>query len=816
MSEEPRGLINGVSASSGNRVVARFRRSTGVVVAGLCALVLLFYARLWLPDLVLIKRDAFRFFPPLKRYMVERLAAGELPHWFPYESLGRPFIGVPVTGVFHPFTALYFLLPIHDAYRVSVLLSCLLAAVGAFTLGRVLGFSRAGALLAGVAFALSGYVVSLTENIVYLYSICALPIFCAALEKALAERWVWVVSPAVIWATVFLNGDIQTGYYYGFIAMVWTVMRARGFYREAWLRLACAGALAGLLAGIQLGPAAALFVNSERMQAALFHDTALHWSTHPLRLLTVVASPVGGAPPPPDVVRLFLTGEQSATGPSGLWAESLYIGVPVVGLALLGAWARRDLRVLAVLGGLALLLALGRYGGLYEVFYHVMPLWSAFRYPERLMGVVSFTAAMLAGAGVDVLRKGQGRAAPWLGAAALCGGIGVGLRTDLVRMWAASHFGPAADVAHEVILSAAVAFLFSLMAALGVGLVTVAIRRSGLWKEVSLALLVAIVALDLSRANLEAYHTGPVEAAVFTPGLAEAVKRDAGGAGPGHYRLLSIKEGTSLYPERLNQWVDKVGASSVIVRQALDVEHNAEFRIESIKVYLPGHSLGVASLVKLARQKFGLEGYARYNVAYFIGRSSHFDSPRFAQALVAKIPDYDLGLYKNPSPVSPRAYLSRSPEPVASPVELAALLTRSDFLRGEVDVVEAPHAILPGPSKVGSASVEHYAPEEVRVRVETPQPAVLVLLDAYDIGWRATLEGGKAVPILRANGLVRAVVLPAGSHVVTFAYETPLLRAGAGASVAGVVVCLGLILYAGRRLRGGTGSHQPIPDRGGT
>src|SRR2546427_8244923 len=32
--------------------------------------------------------------------------------------------------------------------------------------------SPAGALLAGLAFALSGYVVSLTENIQYLYSIC--------------------------------------------------------------------------------------------------------------------------------------------------------------------------------------------------------------------------------------------------------------------------------------------------------------------------------------------------------------------------------------------------------------------------------------------------------------------------------------------------------------------------------------------------------------------------------------------------------------------------------------------------------------------
>ena len=125
----------------------------------LLGVTLAFYHGLWLPDLVLIKRDAFRFFLPLKQYLIERLATGELPQWFPYEGLGRSFIGVTHTGVFHPFTALYFLFPVHDAYRASTLLSALVAALGAFALGRSLNYSRSGALLGGIAFALSGYVV---------------------------------------------------------------------------------------------------------------------------------------------------------------------------------------------------------------------------------------------------------------------------------------------------------------------------------------------------------------------------------------------------------------------------------------------------------------------------------------------------------------------------------------------------------------------------------------------------------------------------------------------------------------------------------
>jgi len=754
----------------------------------LVGITLAFYSELWRPGLVLIKRDAFRFFLPLKQYLIERLRDGELPQWFPYEGLGRSFIGVTHTGIFHPFTALYFLLPVPDAYRAATLLSCLLAALGAFVLGRILNFSRAGALVAGVSFALSGYVVSLTDNLLYLYSICVLPLFCVALERALKNGGAWTVAAAVVWATVFLNGDVQTGYYYGFVALLWVSTRAPGLYREAGARLALVGGLATLLAGIQLGPAWAVFMGSERAHPGLFHTQALDWSTHPLRLATVLASPIGANVDPVVMARVFF-----GTPTGGFWSESLYLGVPVTGLAFLGVWHRRDLKVLVLLGSLALLLALGRFGGLFEIFYRVVPLWSAFRYPEKLMGIVSFTAAMLAGAGFDALQAGKRRSFPWFVMAAVCTGVWLGLRTETATAMAAAHFGAAGNLAHGVTQSAAAAFLWSAAAAGGVGIIVLALRRSLLHEAVLLGALAAIITLDLSRVNLEAYHTGPAESAFVPPALAEAIRAREGTLAPGRFRVVSIYEDVLVWPKELMLPLGYHGAASVARRQALDHEHNAQVGLEAVLPYLSGYS---ARFAETLNPRSGIEAAARLNVAYYIGRRYHLKDPRLAKGLVAELVPYDLALFRNPVPAKPRAYLSPHPEQAVTPVDPLALIARQDFLNGDVDVIESADRTLPGPARGGLAVIERYAPEDVRVRVETPQPAVLVLLDAYDQGWTATLESGVEIPILRANALVRAVVVPAGRHIVAFSYQTPLLKAGAWASLTGVLLCVGLLAHA--------------------
>lgn len=764
-------------------------------LAGLSGLILIVYAQLWIPGLVLIKRDAFQFFLPIKQYIIERLSSGELPQWFPYEGLGRPLLAIPVTGVFHPFTLLYWLFPVHDAYRISTLLSCLIGAAGTYLLGRVLRFSPAGAMIAAIGFSISGYVVSLTENIVYLYSTCALPSVVFTLEKALTtRRMLWHSSTAVVWASIFLNGDIQTGYYAGFVALFWVWLRVERPRIHALARVLLMVGLTVLLSGVQLAPTWITFTQSNRTEAISFHAEAIHWSTHPLRLLTLVLSPIVDDAEGDRIAAGLFGNNGQGRGPGGFWAESLYLGLPIVGLAILGAGRRRDLRVFTLLGTVGLLLALGSHGGIYDLFYDWVPLWSAFRYPEKLMGLVSFAIAMLAGGGFDVMREGRTSPFPWFGVGGLCLGISALLWPESSATMLADATGLFQPLAIHVAATVAKSGLLTAATAFGVGATILWMRAgSGRGTKAS-ACVIALILLDLTRANLPVLYTASAEAWTFTPGLAEAIKNDAKGRGIEHFRVLGIKDAQADVSEQVSRALTSRERIAIIRRQGLYLEHNATFQIESAQSYLPGN--------KLASQQVGrnanLRSIARYNVAYLIGRPARFDQPHYAGSLVAKVPDYDLALVRNPVPVTPRAYLSKKPESYLPSSAPASFLEREDFLRGEVDVIEGLSIPATSANQEGHAAVVEYRPEHIRIAVETPKPAVLVLSDAFEPGWEAKIDGGEVLPIFRANGLVRAVMLPCGKFTVLFSYETPWLLAGGWMSALGMIVSLSMIIMGWR------------------
>jgi hypothetical protein len=99
--------------------------------------------------------------------------------------------------------------------------------------------------------------------------------------------------------------------------------------------------------------------------------------------------------------------------------------------------------------------------------------------------------------------------------------------------------------------------------------------------------------------------------------------------------------------------------------------------------------------------------------------------------------------------------------------------------------------------------IAHYAPERVEVLVAAATPGVLVLRDSAYPGWRALLDGAPA-PLLRADGLFRAVAVPAGLHSVVFEFRPQALRVGAAISAAtlAVVVAVGLLIGPLPRPRG--------------
>jgi hypothetical protein len=96
------------------------------------------------------------------------------------------------------------------------------------------------------------------------------------------------------------------------------------------------------------------------------------------------------------------------------------------------------------------------------------------------------------------------------------------------------------------------------------------------------------------------------------------------------------------------------------------------------------------------------------------------------------------------------------------------------------------------------AMIEHQ-PARVVVRTATATDGVLIMSEVAYPGWRATIDGAPA-PIYVANGLLRAVVLPAGEHVVALRFESDTLRIGVGVSLAtATVLAAGSMLGVPRR-----------------
>ncbi|MCS6825853.1 MAG: YfhO family protein [Caldilinea sp.] len=143
----------------------------------------------------------------------------------------------------------------------------------------------------------------------------------------------------------------------------------------------------------------------------------------------------------------------------------------------------------------------------------------------------------------------------------------------------------------------------------------------------------------------------------------------------------------------------------------------------------------------------------------------------------------DVKVYRNLDTL-PRAYLAGEMRTVDNFEDALAAL-RSDA--GRVTVVEGS---LDGAQPAGAqdrAEIIEYAPERVRVRTQSAQPALLVLSDSFYPGWSATVDG-RATSIKAVNGLFRGVVAPAGTHEIVFTFEPTGWRPGVGLAIVGAAL----------------------------
>lgn len=108
-------------------------------------------------------------------------------------------------------------------------------------------------------------------------------------------------------------------------------------------------------------------------------------------------------------------------------------------------------------------------------------------------------------------------------------------------------------------------------------------------------------------------------------------------------------------------------------------------------------------------------------------------------------------------------------------------LSRTAFVESAVPdafLAAGSPAATPGSSGAADVRINEYRPRRVSVEAKLRQPGLLVLTDTYYPGWSVFVDGARSA-LVRVNGLVRGVLLPAGAHRVEFVYRPVSFAAGA-------------------------------------
>jgi hypothetical protein len=167
-----------------------------------------------------------------------------------------------------------------------------------------------------------------------------------------------------------------------------------------------------------------------------------------------------------------------------------------------------------------------------------------------------------------------------------------------------------------------------------------------------------------------------------------------------------------------------------------------------------------------------------------------------------RVAPFGLHVYDLATPL-PRFGVAAKVVPVESAGEGARLAAQPGFLEAGGVAVEGGRAAS-GAS--GRIEILKASPGRLDLEVEADSPTALVVRDGWAAGWRARVDGEKAV-VHRSNGRHQAVQVPAGRSVVRLRYRPGGLFPGLALSVLAAACLVGLLWQ--RRAQGSPADPPP-------
>ncbi len=789
------------------------------------AIVAFTFSDLLEPDRIPLVRDTLFFFVPFKQLLADRLGRGELPLWNPYVYMGTPLLASLVSSALYPLNVLLVLWPFPRAFDLFLLAHYLIGAAGMWAFLREVGVRAAAAGLGSLVFALGGFTVSLMSLTNHLQAAAWAPLalffwhrYCAtpslgpwvgltvvgAIQVLAGSPEIFLLTALVVLASTFSHGEPTA---------------------SRWLGLAASALFIAGLTALQTLPTLEYVASSGR-KSALPLAEVVTWSLDPISLFQLLL---------PHSTSLDPEAARNGLGPmlerEQPWLASLYIGLVPLALAIAGMSVLPQRWGWSALILVGLVLALGRHTPVLPTLYRELPaLFGKFRYPEKFVFLAHLAAAVLAARAADALFRNEAsvrRIARTAAATLFAVAAGLSalrwLRPDLYLLVIAPLRGGSSSIPALVPLATDLASKADRATViLGTFLLLLGLRRRDLLRPSAFAALVVL----LAAADLFSVHRNLNVSTSWRRLREQPALVDAAGLRDSHRRVfLYSKVANSLHgvePTPL-RGLEPLARGS-LAASGLEETYRHLWRALFLDTPMVEHVETLSGSDAIAREsdselREALRGLSRREAIQLLRTFS-------AEVLIGLEPLEDLEdlervemhppspffVYRLREPV-PKAYLAGRLRSAPTDGDGFGQIASADFQPGKDAVVAAlPPDWQDAPrdaADAGRVTVLSYRPERLVLEVEASRRALLVLNDSYFPGWRARLDGVE-VDVLRANVLVRAVVVPQGCHHIGFFYRPDAFRIGALASI----VTLGLFVITIVVLRKRIRRNRSAPLRG--
>jgi hypothetical protein len=749
----------------------------------LAATVLFFRGPLLMGRYYHIPYDLADFHYPLLALIASSLKEfGCLPWWNPYSYMGEPFFSNVQAAIFYPPTLVTAVAGNALSGRVTVwwmglLLAAhvALAGVGAYRLLRAVGVGFRAALAGTTVYHLGAFFAAQTQHLGAICVAAWLPWTLCALRR-LEQKRDW---PSVALAALAIGLMILTGFPPAWLPAlfllplfyVWWMWQRHP--RLAWkpqarpaALLAVAAAMGLLISAVSWLPASQLAERS----VAQWRFPAQAVEGVPLEALTSLFWP-----------NLFnqLRGEfWHSAHPAMVY---LYQGIPALLLVLAGfTWLLRSSAARPFLAGAAVS-GMWMFGASFPVsalLYLLYP--NVVRrgiYPSMLLAYFSLFFAVLAAMALDGWERGErSRLFP----ARICARAAiVALAGGLVTCAAGNYVAgmpPAAvrasNAGGSLLLAAAVLGLCGLIARQATAGRMPRVRVS--------ALLCALILFDLLAVGSHSmFNAGSGDGDPPHPAVAWLKAR----LGPQPVYRIDTWDVGYAWQTKLPRWqLPSANGMNPLLLKDVVMYRKFFSRVDDRQFILEWPQsplLDLAGIRYVVTSRASLPGMERVHA----GDANIFENRR----------------------AFPRYFLvggvtgARDIEEAAAKIHYGAVDPSRTVVVPDSDVFRFGALSQPATSaELGTVELLSWSPNEVRVRTIASRPAALVITETYWPDWKAGVDG-KAQPLVRADGLFRAVPVPAGSHEIQMKIVPSLLYLGGALSLGGLLLAVGCLLGAARQ-----------------